>query len=170
MFLKTKRFWRLLLLGIFIVLTACFFLTTLELARMDFGRFRPYDWPRNLEYNSLFWIGMCMAAVEVQILFPCATQWVRLLRNQPAVRKEIPREAWCKRFCILTLAVILLSGIAVWRGCIYYPMYREQLDEAWIYANRYYPFVIADLFAIGLSVRCAYQGIKLRSYTNRQKG
>lgn len=160
MFLKTKRFWKLLLLGAAIALISYFFFSTLEFAWLDFRRFNRYDWPRNLEYNSLFWIDMCFASVIVQILAACVMRWVRLLRNLPAKRKEITRKIWLKRFAILTVCVVLLTLIAAWRGSIYMPLIREQWDWAWVFANRYYPFVIADLFAIGAWVRWIVCGIR----------
>lgn len=159
-FVKTKRFWLLLLLGAIIVLVLCFFITTLELAWIDFKRFNRYDWPRNLEYNSLFWIGMCMAAVDVQILVPCVVRWFRLLCSRPEKHKEITPQMWFKRFAILTFCVVLLTLIALWRRSIYIPLIREQWDWAWVFANRYYPFVIADLFAIGAWIRWVISGMK----------
>lgn len=67
---------------------------------------------------------------------------------------------WLKRFAILTFCVVLLTLIALWRRSIYIPLIREQWDWAWVFANRYYPFVIADLFAIGAWIRWAMRGIE----------
>lgn len=159
-FLKTKRFWQLLLLGAMIILILCFFVTTLELAWIDFKRFNRFDWPRNLENNGLFWIDLCMASVEVQILAPCVVRWFRLLCSRPAKRKEITRKIWLKRFAILTVCVAVLTLIAAWRRSIYIPLIQEQWDWAWVFANRYYPFVIADLFAIGAWIRWIICGIR----------
>lgn len=154
--MKTKRFTLLLL----ILLLSSALLSTLTLALMNYSRFAPYDWPRNLEYNSMFWIEMGAAAVELQILLPCIARWLRLFANRPIIRKNMGK-AWNKRFAILSLAVLLLTGISIWRRRIYYPAIREQLDDAWIYANRYYPFVIADLFAVCAWIRCLFIRRKL---------
>lgn len=71
---------------------------------------------------------------------------------------------WFQRFAILTVCVVLLTAIAAWRGSIYTPMLREKLDWAWVFANRYYPFVIADLFAVGAWIRWVKQGIEAYLY------
>lgn len=149
-----------MLLGAMIILMLCFFVTTLELAWLDFRRFNRYNWPRNLEYNSLFWIEMCFASVTVQILAACVVRWFRLLSSRPAKHREITRKMWFQRFAILTVCVAVLKLMAAWRRSIYMPMLREKLDWAWVFANRYYPFVIADLFAVGAWIRWMICGIR----------
>lgn len=160
--MKKKPFFRILLLGGISILLGCFLAATLTLAGSDWNRFRWSEWPRNLEYNSLFWIEMCMAAVEVQILLSCIAGCVRLIRSPQEHREALTIQAWKKRLVILALAAVLLSAIAGWLGSMYYPMYRQQLDWAWKYANRYYLVAIADLFVLGALVRWMLRGIKLR--------
>lgn len=158
-FLKTKRFWLLLLWGTMIAVFSCLFIVTVGLAWGDFTRFSRFDSPRNLEYNSMCWLEMCLASVEVQILVPCIVRWFQLLCSRTTKRMEIIRKKWLKRFAILTICVAVLTLLAAWRGSIYFPLMREQQDWAWMEANRYYPFVIADLFMIGAWIRWVKQGI-----------
>lgn len=160
--MKKKTIFCILLLGSISIFLGWFLATTLKLAWNDWNRFHWSEWPRNLEYNSLFWIEMCMATVEVQILISCIAGCVRLICCPQEHRKAFSIQLWKRRLVILAIAAVLLSAIASWLGSIYYPMYRQQLDWAWEYANRYYPFVIADLFVLGAFVRWMLLGIRLR--------
>lgn len=145
--MKIKRQWKqLFMLGLILLLTYILG-TVLTLCWSDWHRSQFYDWPRDLEYTSLFWIELCMAVPLAQLWILCVSRCVRLFRKKP--RREIAlknRKAWFAGLSVLLAALTVLNIV---NSRAYIPLYAAQEPWAKGYANIYYFFVIVTEVILG---------------------
>lgn len=147
--MKNALFWKRLAVTALTLLLTYVLWVCLGLCRSDWRASRLWDWPRNLEYTSLFWIDLCILVALGQLWIAGVFCCVRLFRGGRSTRRSLPGHT--ERALLIGVSVLLaaLTAVNIVNSCIYFSLYRAQADEAAGYAWKYYLGVILAELAAG---------------------
>lgn len=151
--MKNALFWKRLAVTALTLLLTYILWVCLSLCRSDWRASRFWDWPRNLEYTSLFWIDLCIFVALGQLWFAGVFCCVRLFRGSRSKRRTLPGQTETALLIGISVLLAGLTAVNIVNGRIYFPLYRAQADEAVEYAGNYYIGVICAELAAGAWIR-----------------